>query len=575
MDGEEQLQRRLRALFAEELDEGVQKLADGLLTMEKQAGSVPPAELVQELFRVAHSLKGAAHAAGVPAVVSVCSRMEDALGGVRDSAAAPDSATVSALLARADELAGLAGALGNADGPAARPRGSVPAQAPLGQATPAPASPAGREDIVRVRVERVDGLIRHATDALVAARRMHEAMAQAEAVAAAVEAARTRLRSPGGSAPGGAVVLDPVRGDVAGLLNEAARAVDILTRRLEATEHVLHHATGGLAEAAQQLRTQPFALACTALERAARDAAAAAGKKVHLVVDGEVEVDRSVVAALRDVLLHLVRNAVDHGIETPDVRRRAGKPEVGAVEVTAALEGGVLQVCVRDDGAGVDQDALRRVAAARGLPVSAGEEDLAFAPGLSTKAAVTAVSGRGVGLDAVRATVDRLGGGVALSSEPGHGTDVRVRVPVTLTLRRILLVRAGDQLVGLPTADLERVVEVDRSVLHNGPGRLELPLSDHPMPAVSLAQVLGFGVVPDRDAGARVGVVIGRGVPCALLCEELLDEVEAVVEPLPERLGAEPWLLGVAVLTDGPPALVVGPSALVRSGRAGHIGAAG
>lgn len=559
MAGEDALAQQLRALFAEELHDGLQLLVHGLLSLERDAGTVAGEERVRELFRAAHSLKGAAHAASVPEAVQACDRLESALAAVRDGQLPPDAALVTSLLAETDTLTVLSERLTAAATPTVPPQ---PAAAPAPAPVPIPAPPAAAEPVptaaLRVTTDKVDSVLRQAAAGLAASREVHEVAAQAALVADQVAAAggrvRSALRSDGGAGRTAALMT---------LLDDAARAATALARSAEVADRALHHASSGVAYAAQQLRTQPFSEACSSLERVVRDVAAGSGKSARLHLSGgDVDVDRAVVTALRDPLLHLVRNAVDHGVEAPEVRARSGKPPTATVEVRAFPEGSLLKVVVRDDGAGIDTRALRAVAAARGLAVPDQDEELAFVPGLSSRTDVTDVSGRGVGLDAARAALEQLGGSLRVVSRPGGGTEVHLTSPVTLAVMRVLLVRAGGQVVALPTASVEQVTEVDRAQLSQVEGESLLTLGRRSLRAVSLAAALG---VDDAQGEDRLGVVVPRGGDVVLITEALLDEVEAAVQPLPARLAGAPGVLGMTLGEGDLPVLVMNPVAVGRA----------
>jgi two-component system chemotaxis sensor kinase CheA len=550
MAAEESLQQRLRALFAEELGEGLQLLSLGLLELEEQSGLATGAQLVKELFRTAHSLKGAAHAAAVPEAVVICDRLESAFAAVRDGERVPDAALVTQLLSEVDRLASLA---------AARPP-QVADPAPPGmpadevqEVVNHPAAP------LRVTADKIDEVLRHATEGLASSRGLDELALQAAQVAGQVDEARALLRStPPHLLPR---QLGP-------LLHDAARAVTALVRTVEVTDRTLRHTSGSLAESVQRLRTQPFADACSGLDRVVRDVATQAGKLARLAVTGEeIEVDRSVVTALRDPLLHLVRNAVDHGLEAPGVRADAGKPATGTVTVEAALHGSVLQVTVLDDGAGIDAARLRRAATARGISVPAEDSEVAFVPGLSSRDQVTAVSGRGIGLDAARARLEQIGGSLFVDSWPGAGTQVRLTTPVTLAVLRVLLVHAGTEVVALPTSSVARVMRVDREALREVEGSVLLDLGSRSVRAVDLSGAVGLSPDP---AGAQqtgqLGVVVPQGGDVVLVTDGLLEELEVAVQPVPARLAGAPGVLGVALTQTGLPAFVLNPVAVARQG---------
>lgn len=334
----------------------------------------------------------------------------------------------------------------------------------------------------------------------------------------------------------------------------------------------LHRAAGRLDEVVRRARMLPFAEACEGLDRAARDVARSSGKTMELVVvGGGVEIDRSVLEWLKDPLLHLVRNAVDHGLESPEARAAAGKAATGRVSVTAAQWGDQVEVVVADDGGGLDYDALRRVARERKMAEPGDEHgltDLIFLPGLSTSSAVTSVSGRGVGLDVVKSRLEGLHATIDVESAPGQGTRFVMTVPLTLTAQRALLVRAGGQTFALASATIQRLARVDERDVRPVGGRPTLALGEEPIPVAALADALGFEDREAVPAGARkrpaVVVAVG-GRRMAFLVDDLIAEQEIVIKNLGARVRRVPHVSGATILPSGRVALVLNAVSLVRS----------
>ncbi|NJN06144.1 MAG: hypothetical protein HC814_06970 [Rhodobacteraceae bacterium] len=297
-----------------------------------------------------------------------------------------------------------------------------------------------------------------------------------------------------------------------------------------------------LEDAVYRVRMLPFAGACSGLERAIRDIAQAAGKNVALVVEGEdVEVDRSVLEGLKDPLLHLVRNAVDHGIEPPQQRLQSGKPIEGRVTVSAALRGGHVEVVVADDGRGFDLDSIRNCAAKRGLPIPTDDRELLqmiFKPGFSTAAIVTDLSGRGVGLDVVENQIQLLHGTVDVSFKPGAGTRFALTVPLTLTTIRCVVMEAAGQVYAIPTTHVHHLVRFDVSDLQTVGGRQMLLSGGPPMPIATLAEIVGQSAgplsVPKADGKRKLlaAVVNSGDQQIALVVENVQSEQEILVKNL-------------------------------------------
>jgi two-component system chemotaxis sensor kinase CheA len=481
---------------------------------------------------------------------------------------------------------------GPAPGPGepARPRPSAAGPGLAASPGSSPVLPRGHDGgaFVRVPAEKLDALLARSGELLVARRR---AESRGEALAGLRDAlarwgeewrASTRDRSPGAgpgpdAAPNGAAAPGPERAaaQVGERLGWLEKELERFALALAGDQRHLARAAGLLDEEVRRVRMLPFAEACQGLERVVRDAAQAEGKRAALAVEGgDVELDRSVLEGLKDPLTHLVRNAVGHGVEPPEARRAAGKPEAGRVAVTAALRGGQVEVVVADDGAGLDLDALHDALRGRGMVEPADDRDLVdaiFLPGFSTAARVTNLSGRGVGLDVVKSRVEALHGTVAVASEPGRGTRFTLAVPLTLTTLRALLLTAGGQPFVLASAHVEKLVRVDPSEVRTVGGRAVLAQGGAPIPVAPLADLLGLpDDAPARPAGGGPGkrpgaVVVAGDRRVAVLVDELLAEQEVTVKSLGDRVRRVRSVSGATLLPDGRVALVLNPSALTRA----------
>jgi two-component system chemotaxis sensor kinase CheA len=313
------------------------------------------------------------------------------------------------------------------------------------------------------------------------------------------------------------------------------------------------------------LRTTPLLRVMETLPRTARQLAEKLGKRVEVELRGaELDLDRSILDRLNEPLLHVVRNAVDHGIETPAARVAAGKSETGHLTIAARREKDSIVIDVSDDGAGIDLDSVRDRAIDAGLLHPGLAEDLPpaevaaliFRPGVSTAAEVSAVSGRGVGMDAVKATIESLGGIVELRSERGQGTTTSVVVPITAAVQRVLLCEVSGERVALPITKVERILEVPaESVERSGPESFAL-IDDEPVLVIDLAERLA---VPGPPPGAAVPLVLVdiRGEPVAVRVERFAGQQEIYVKPVPELLAAVRLLAGFTVLGDGSPVFLL------------------
>ena len=331
--------------------------------------------------------------------------------------------------------------------------------------------------------------------------------------------------------------------------------------------------TGALQDAVLQARMLPVARLFRRFPRLVRDLALMLGKQVELELVGEdTELDRTLHQVVADPLLHLVRNALDHGIESPDERRRAGKPPTGRLRLAAAREGHHVLIRVEDDGRGIDPQRLRQAAVAKGLitperAAALGDRealDLMFLPGFSTAERVTGVSGRGVGLDVVRQQLEQAGGRVEVDTRPGAGTTFTLVLPLTLATLRALLVGVQGHLYALPLADVGEVVRVDPDALRSVQGRWATTVRGQVVPLLWLRQFGDPRFRPQPAGEPLVAVLVEhQGQPVGLVVDRLLGEQEVVVKGLGELLAGTRGLSGATILGDGRLALILDTPALV------------
>ncbi|MDF2772676.1 MAG: hypothetical protein K0S86_2171, partial [Geminicoccaceae bacterium] len=303
--------------------------------------------------------------------------------------------------------------------------------------------------------------------------------------------------------------------------------------------------------------------------RVVRDAARALGKQVDFVIDGqEIELDRSLLDEIGDPIVHLLRNAIDHGLETPDVRLRAGKPPTGRLSLTAARDRSAVVIRVTDDGKGIDRDRVLARAVELGL-VEPGKSELSddelirliARPGFSTARQVTDISGRGVGIDAVHARVRALGGTVDIRSTKGRGTSVTVRLPVTLAIVRALLARVGDETYAIPMTHVNETVHLEQGTIRHVKGREALVLRDDVLPLLHLRDVVRM---PRRDArGGQVVVLEVADRRAGMVVDELTGQQEIVIKPFDAVKDGLSVFSGATILGDGVPALILDVSSLL------------
>jgi two-component system, chemotaxis family, sensor kinase CheA len=318
-----------------------------------------------------------------------------------------------------------------------------------------------------------------------------------------------------------------------------------------------------------QVRMIPVEAVFLRFPRLVRDLSTKLGKHVELELVGQdTELDRTVVDALGDPLVHLVRNALDHGLETPAEREAAGKPSAGHVRISARHAGGNVVITVTDDGRGVDRRAVAAKAVRAGLIAPDQAEaidmgraiELLFAPGFSTRDHADDISGRGIGMDAVRAKVRELGGEVLLTSEPGAGSTAQIRLPLTLAIMSALLVRAGGRVFGIALDRIDRTVRLVDHPVRSAAGQRMLVVGDAVLPLYDAAEALGHQRADDCEFAV---IVQSQERSIALAVSTLIGQRELVTRPLPADLAELAPVSGAAVLSDGEIALLVDCDALM------------
>jgi two-component system chemotaxis sensor kinase CheA len=328
---------------------------------------------------------------------------------------------------------------------------------------------------------------------------------------------------------------------------------------------------GDLQRRALGLRTAPLLRVMDPLPRLAREIAMELGKVVEVELRGaELELDRSILDRLHDPLVHLVRNAIDHGLETPATRKEVGKPPGGRLEIDARREKDSIRISVADDGRGIDLEVVRDRAVSTGLLHADLAEDLppqeiallVFRPGLSTASEISSFSGRGVGMDAVKATIESLGGQVELDSRPGLGTTTSLVVPVTAAVQRVLLLRLGEETVAVPIAKVERVIEVEVAAIERAGRESFVLIDDEPVLVLDLGRCLGMGRADGTETAPLVLAEV-RGERVALQVERLAGQQEIYVKSVPSLLACARSLAGLTVLGDGNPIFLLDLNQLI------------
>jgi chemotaxis protein histidine kinase CheA/ActR/RegA family two-component response regulator len=573
-------------LFFDEASDRIDAISGKLLEIERRPGD---GELLRDLFRDLHTVKGSSAMVGLAPVNQLAHAAEDLVGQLRDGTRTADAPVVDALLATLD---GLRGMLQQARGKAPvtvdpapivqRLRNPAAAQPVAATAAPsadaAPASDAAADaaararQTIRVDFDKLDRLLNLVGELVLGRDGLRTAIGALSSVTGELSADRTLARKLAGARErlaeaggGGALALSLPRTQLHQLsdeLNRVERVLGDITGDLDHATGRLDSISGELREQVMRLRLVPLGGVLRKHARTVRDLGASLGKRVRLELAGEdTELDKLLVEALDEPLMHLVRNAVDHGIEPPDQRVAAGKPPDGVLRLEAAHRGNTVEIRIRDDGRGMDPAALRARARSKGLVPAAELDgmddrdalDLVFLPGFSTADTVSEVSGRGVGMDVVRQTVvSRLKGTIELTSTPGAGTTFALRLPLTLAIIQVLLARAGGEVYAIPLDAVVRTLVVRASEVALVADREAIVVQGHHVPLIRLAQILELDGHDEDTSDEVLHVVLTQqgGDLHGLACDHLVGKKEIVIKSLGPLLSAVPCVAGATLIGD-------------------------
>ena len=603
--------KRLLATFAVETRERLAVIAAGLIELEKAAAEEKRQEILEAVIREAHSLKGAARVVNSAGIESLCHALETVFTSLKRGTGVASPALFDLLHQAVDSI----GQQLEADrGPAGESRirelvkgleKCVKGHAATEQRSPQPeyrgevASP-GRPavaDTVRIPTGKLDGLFHQAEEMLTAKLAARQRAADLSGLCAALALweqewlkNRPALRSlhkvlQSAAGPGS---LPSIAGQLGKLLeflewsHSSIGSVQDRARGLASAAESDHYVLAGMVDNLLDDMKKALMLPCgTILEvlpKMVRNLARDRGKEAELVIAGEaVEIDKRILEEMKDPLIHLVRNCIDHGIERPAERKKLNKPERGQITVTVSLiDAGRVEILVADDGAGVDTDRLKATALQRGI-VSQDEAarmeradllELVFRSGISTSPMITDISGRGLGVAIVREKAEKLGGTVTVATEPYKGTRFRMLLPHTLSTFRGVVVEAAEQSFIVPAAAVERVARIDKTALKTVENRETVALDSAVVSYVRLADVLQLPrrEAPGADSDYVRLFVIGSGMGrIAFGVDTILGEQEVLVKSLGRQLSRVRNIAGAAMLAQGKVVAILHPGDLVRS----------
>jgi two-component system chemotaxis sensor kinase CheA len=620
--------KELLAMFQIEASEHLETMSSGLLALERATAGEQRIEIVEKIFREAHSLKGAARAVNLTEIESVCHGLESLFAGLKSNrvttspplfdlvhqvlealaglltsdaqAGKTGKPTVAALIQRLDDASRGAAFAEPKPHPAPAPQDALPSSAPdppaasagVGKVLPARGPGSGT---IRVRLAKLDSVMRQTEELLLprlaAGQRVIELRETGAALAAwgkerarvqparrSIERLLARTDKTNGAAKGQpelTKLLEYLEAE-----NVLFKTVEGRVARLERSAESDHRALGGMVDNllhdVKEMHMLPFSSLLELFPRLTRELARDQGKQVELVIRGsEIEIDRRILEEMKDALIHLLRNCIDHGIEGAAAREQKGKPPHGTLTIAVShQDSSKVEILVADDGTGIDVGKVKAAAGRLGL-VPAGEIDklderemlaLLFQSGFSTSPIITEISGRGLGLAIVREKVERLGGMIAVESLPDAGTTVRIVLPNTLATFRGVLVRAGDQLFIIPAASVERVTRVANAEIRTVENRETIPLDGQTVSLVWLSDVLELPRARGESANNAQVVVLGLGVDrIAFRVDAVLGEQEVLVKGLGRQLARVRNVAGATVLGTGQVVPVLNVPDLMRS----------
>jgi two-component system, chemotaxis family, sensor kinase CheA len=543
--------------FRVEARELLDQLGKGALELDK--GTAAP-ELIALMFRLAHTLKGAARVVRQREIADRAHAIEDALTPFRETGGVVPRASVGATLKALDEIAQRMAELA----PQAQ-SSSVAGSAPGSPSQDAERLQPPPLEALTSNVDEMDLLLEGLSEAsaqLGGLRRGTGVLYQSQRLAQLLDEQPAATQGPSDAAARLPSMIAQLRGLIESAQRIFSDGVEQLNREL-----------GQVREAAERLRLLPARLMFVPLERAARDAGESLGKRTDVITSGgEIRLDAQVFGAVQSALVQGVRNAVAHGIETPAERAALGKPAQGRVDIEVRQRGHQVVFVCRDDGRGVDLEAVRRAVERRGLATvdaaKLGTEELLeilLSGGISTSGAVTQLAGRGIGLDVVREAVHRLRGTVSIRTQKGLATTLEIVVPVTLAAVEALIVESAGRTVGIPMSSVKRTLRVAMDDLAESPQGASIVFEGRVIPFAPLDRaLLRAAVIRDGTRSWSAVVIEGANALAAIGVERLCGTQNLVLRPLPELTPCDPIVAGASFDAEGRPQLVLDPEGVIE-----------
>jgi two-component system chemotaxis sensor kinase CheA len=604
---DKELLQKLLVTFKVEAEEHVKAISSGLIELEKASSPEEQGEIVETVFREAHSLKGAARAVNLVQVEGACQSLESLFAQLKSQEMTLSPELFDHLHQTVDTLGTLL-AGGNTEtaqadevrtfGTRETPESAQPVPENVSATLRMRDGKKGLSETLRVPAFKLDSLLRQAEELIpakaTAAQRATELREIGQTLAAwevewkkvRPQAHAMRALADGAQRPSNGHA--PTRAQMAKVsafldrnestLRSVQNKLAMLTKDFESDRRTLDRRVDDLVEDAKRVSTVPFSALLESFPKLVRDLCRDCGKEADLLTaGGEIETDRRILEEMKDPLIHLLRNCVDHGIERPQQREERGKPARATIKLAISQKNtDYVEIVVSDDGVGIDVQKVRAVAVKLGLaaPEDAAKMDerqvasLIFKSGVSTSPMITEVSGRGLGLAIVREKVEKVGGSVSIESTPGRGTTFRLSLPLTIARFRGVLVRVGESLFVLPTRYVQRVLRVGRDEIKSAENRETIEIDGRAASAVRLTDVLEIARRnPDPDSKRKIPVLVlaWAGEQIGFIVDEILDEQEVVVKGLGRQLRRVRNLAGATVLGSGKVLPVLNVADLMQS----------
>lgn len=562
--------KKFLARFIEEARKQIAELSQGLLSLEQQPEDE---ELISKLFRCAHTVKGSANMMNLPEISGFAHLIENNLSSIRDKSCSLTKGHTDILLQALDVLSGMI-AEAESEEPISEADGSIIEQltsfaekgTPPAQSSPVtpPSKESGEQDedkqpkkerrkrrrdtadTITIKTEKLDELINLVSELSIWNRNLEKNLKNIAETVDISESIDQMIR-------------DDDLSEISYQIKQLAESSEQLSTNLQKDIASLYQLDEELKDTLFELRMVPLAMVFERFPRVVREIAAGFNKKIDFRISGEeTELDKKVIDMIDESLIHIIRNAVDHGIESEEIRARAGKPVEGTIHLKADYSQGMCRIIITDDGAGIDIETLTRKALAKGaissdeaqrmLKNPTGQElaELLFTPGLSSSSIITDLSGRGVGMDIVHENIiKRLGGTILVETQAGSGTSMTLLLPLNTAIMQMTMFRIGNKSIALPTHNLLEIMRVSADEFINVVNRHALRLREQILPLIKIDTLMRCS--HDEANQPLILIIKTSNGQAALLADDILNQDSYVIHSLPEHMQNTPWISGCII----------------------------